>query len=291
MKRMRAQQCFGLAAAAALAGLLGGQFPAGEASAESSLITPSRFTAVYRVDIGSFNLGNFTLTTTFRGEDYQMRGEGRFSVLQGLIYEWHGITASTGRVTSAGPEPAMYAFNYSDSGKKIERLRITFDGRSVTGVSIIPRSPPLPRTVPVRSEQLEGVLDPMSAFLTAKSDNPNGDLNVCNHTLPVFDGRQRYDLVVTPKRLTYVQRTTPTGYGGPAVVCAVKFIPIAGHQPDNPGIRLMAASDDIEVWLIPVRGSTMYMPYRIVLPTPVGYGTALVTSIQVAGQRRASAEP
>jgi hypothetical protein len=35
----------------------------------------------------------------------------------------------------------------------------------------------------------------------------------------------------------------------------------------------------------------MYVPYRIVLPTPVGYGTALVTSIHVSGARRASADP
>lgn len=287
----RARCCLSLAAAAGLSCALGGTLPVGDAFAEDGFSTPSRITAVYRVDVGSFNLGTFTLTTTFRGDGYQMRGEGQFSVLQGLIYSWRGITASSGRVTNAGPEPQMYAFNYSDSGKKYERLRITFDGRSVTDVSIVPRTRPLPRTIPVTSEQLEGVLDPMSsAFLTAKSSNPHGDLNVCNHTLPVFDGRQRYDLVVTPKRSTHVKRTTPSGYGGPAVVCAVKFIPIAGHQPDNPGIRLMAASDEIEVWLIPVRGSNMYVPYRIVLPTPVGYGSALVTSIQVSGVRRASAE-
>ena len=104
-------------------------------------------------------------------------------------------------------------------------------------------------------EQLEGVLDPMSgAFLSAHSDNPNGDLSVCKQTLPVFDGRQRYDLVLTPKRAVTVKRTTPTGYGGPAVICGVKFIPIAGYQPDNPGIRLMQQSNEIEVWLIPVRG-------------------------------------
>lgn len=281
-----------LATVAGLSCMPGGTLPGGDAFAESGQTAPGKITAVYRVDIGSFNLGNFTMTTTFRGEDYQMRGEGRFTVLQGLVYEWRGITASSGRVTDRGPEPAMYAFNYSASGKKYERLRITFDGGSVAGVSIVPRTRPLPRTIPVTSEQLEGVLDPMSgAFLTAKSSNPNGDINVCNHTLPVFDGRQRYDLVVTPKRATRVKRTTPSGYSGPAVVCAVKFIPIAGHQPDNPAIRLMAASDEIEVWLIPVRGSDMYVPYRIVLPTPAGYGSAMVTSIQVSGARRASVEP
>jgi hypothetical protein len=289
---MRARHCLSLAAVAALSCGLGGALPGGDAYAENNLSSPSRIIAIYRVDIGSFNLGNFKLTTTFRGDDYEMRGEGRFTILEGLIYEWRGVTASTGRVTSRGPEPAMYALNYSNGGKKFERLRMTFDGRSVTGVSIVPRTRPLPRTIPVTPEQLEGVLDPMSgAFLTAKSDNPNGDLNVCNHTLPVFDGRQRFDLVITPKRSTYVKRTTPSGYAGPAVVCAVKFIPISGHQPDNPGIRLMAATDEIEVWLVPVRGTSMYVPYRIVLPTPVGYGTALVTSIQVAGARRASVEP
>jgi hypothetical protein len=289
--QQRARHCLSLAAVAALTCGLGGNLPVKPALAEDGFSAPSRIVAVYRVELGSFNLGNFKLTTTFRGEDYQMRGEGRFTVLQGLIYEWRGVTASSGRVTSMGPEPAMYAFNYADSAKMGERLRMRFDGRAVTDVSIIPRNRPLPRTIPVTKEQLEGVLDPMSgAFLSAKSENPNGDLSVCNKTLPVFDGRQRYDLVVTPKRVVSVKRTTRTGYGGPAVICGVKFIPIAGHQPDNPAIRLMQQSNEIEVWLVPVRGTFMYVPYRIVLPTPVGYGTAVVTSIQV-GTRRASAEP
>ena len=287
----RARHCLSLAAVAALTCGLGGNLPAGNAYAEDTRPAASRITAVYRVDLGSFNLGNFRLTTTFRGDDYEMRGEGRFSILEGLIYEWRGVTASSGRVTSAGPEPATYAFSYSDSGKQSERLRMTFGGRAVTGVSIIPNKR-IPRTIPVTKEQLEGVVDPMSgAFLSAQSENPNGDLNVCNQTLPVFDGRQRFDLVLRPKRAVTVKRTTPTGYGGPAVVCEVKFIPIAGYQPDNPGIKLMSQSNEIEVWLIPVRGTHMYVPYRIVLPTPVGYGSALVTSIQVAGARRASAEP
>ena len=75
------------------------------------------------------------------------------------------------------------------------------------------------------------------------------------------------------------------------MICRVKFIPIAGYQPDNPGIRLMPQTDEIEVWLIPVRGTYMYVPYRIVLPTPVGYGSALVTSIQVAARAAPAPSP
>jgi hypothetical protein len=290
---MQARRCLSLAAVVALSCALGGAFPEDRAAhAENTISTASRITAVYRVDLGSFNLGNYRVTTTFRGNAYEMRGEGRFSILEGLVYEWRGTTASSGRVTSAGPEPASYALSYSDGGKKGEQLRMTFGGGAVRQVSIYPSRRPSPRTIPVTKEQLEGVLDPMSgAFLSANSQNPNGDLKVCNQILPVFDGKQRFDLVLTPKRAVTVKKTTPTGYGGPAVICRVKFIPIAGYQPDNPGIKLMSQSDEIEVWLIPVRGTYMYVPYRIVLPTPVGYGTALVTSIQVGGARRASIDP
>ena len=287
-----ARHALSFVAVVALTSGLGGNFPPASAFAENALSSASRIEAVYRVDLGSFNLGNFRLTAVFHGDGYEMRGEGRFTILQGLIYEWRGVTASSGRVTRAGPEPAMYALSYSDGGKKTEQLRMTFGSHAVTEVQIFPDKMRNPRDIPVTREQLEGVLDPMSgAFLTAHSENPNGDLNVCNQTLPVFDGKQRFDLVLTPKRAVSVRSTTPSGYSGPAVICQVKFIPIAGYQPDNPGIQLMSQTNEIEVWLIPVRGTIMYVPYRIVLPTPVGYGTALVTSIQVAGSSRASAEP
>ena len=287
-----ARHCFSLAAVATLTCGLGGTFPGEGAYAENSLSTANRIVAVYRVNLGTFNLGNFRLTTVFRGDDYEMRGEGRFTILEGLIYEWKGVTASAGRVTSEGPEPAMYALSYSDGAKTGERLRMTFGDGGVRQVSIVPNRRPGPRTIPVTPEQLEGVLDPMSgAFLVAKSSNPNGDLKVCYQTVPVFDGRQRFNLVLTPKKAVTVKKNGPASYAGPAVICRVKFIPIAGYQPDNPAIKLMSRSNEIEVWLIPVRRTQMYVPYRIVLPTPVGYGTALVTSIQVGNARRASIDP
>ncbi|ODR98268.1 hypothetical protein AUC69_10285 [Methyloceanibacter superfactus] len=87
-----------------------------------------------------------------------------------------------------------------------------------------------------------------------------------------------------------MQNRSATAYSGPAVICRVKFIPIAGYKANDPGIKFMAQSNEIEVWLIPVSRTNMYVPYRIVLPTPVGYGTAVVTSIQVAGSKRASAD-
>jgi hypothetical protein len=285
-----AQHWLSLVAVAGLTLGLGGTFEDEHAHAEPAPAS-AHIVAIYRVDLGSFNLGDFRVTTTFRGDGYEMRGEGRFSILEGLVYDWRGSSASAGRVTPNGPEPSMYALNYTDGGKRGERLRMTFDDGAVRNISIQPRTRALPGTIPVTREQLEGVLDPLSgAFLTARSANPNGDLSVCNQMLPVFDGKQRFDLVLKPKKAVRVQNRSPTAYSGPAVICRVKFIPIAGYKANDPGIKFMAQSNEIEVWLIPVRNTNMYVPYRIVLPTPVGYGTAVVTSIQVAGSKRASAD-
>jgi uncharacterized protein DUF3108 len=283
------RHCLSFVAVAALTLGLGPALDDERARAEIAATSAARIIAVYQVNLGRLNLGNFSVTTTLRGEGYQMRGEGRFSILEGLVYNWQGVTSSTGKVTEAGPEPDTYAVSYSDGGKKSERLKMTFDEGTVDRVSIVPNTRPHPGTIPVRREQLEGVLDPMSgAFLTARSANPNADLNVCNQMLPVFDGKARFDLVLKPIKRVMVQNKARTSYSGPAAICRVKFIPIAGYQPGDPGIKMMTQSNEIEVWLMPVKGTEMYVPYRIVLPTPVGYGTAVVTSIQVAGSRRAS---
>ena len=286
-----ARYCLSLLAVAGLTLGLGPAWQGERARAEAPTTTAARITAVYKVNLGRFNLGNFRVTTTLRGDGYRMRGEGTFSVLEGLVFKWQGVTSGNGRVTEQGPVPDVYAFSFSDGGKKSERLRMTFNGGAVQQVSISPRMRTIPGTIPVRREQLEGVMDPMSgAFLTARSANPNANLSVCNQMLPVFDGRSRFDLVLKPKKRVMVRNRSRSSYSGPAAVCGVKFIPISGYQPNNPGIKLMTQSKEIEVWLMPVKGTDMYVPYRIVLPTPVGFGTAVITSIQVSGARRASVD-
>lgn len=285
----RAQRYLNLAAATALTLTLGGTSFGPHAAAENVAGTASRIVAVYRVDLAGFNLGDFRLTTVFRGDDYEMRGEAQFSILGGLVYDWSGTTSSRGKYTGVGPEPATYALSYK-GGDKRGQLRMTFDGGAVTQISQMPRKRPNPHVIPISKDQLEGVLDPMSAaFLHARSNNPNGDPKVCEQTIPVFDGEQRFNLILTPKRTVKLQKDASTGYSGFASVCRVKFIPISGYRPDNPGIKLMSQSDEIEVWLVSLPGTQHYVPYRIVLPTPVGYGSATSTSFQVnRGARRAS---
>ena len=129
-----------------------------------------------------------------------------------------------------------------------------------------------PREIPIVKEQLVGALDPVAAvFFHARSDDPNGDLKVCDQTVPVFDGGWRFDLVLTPKRKVPLRKKAETGYSSHAVVCRVKFKPISGYAPDDPNIRLMSHTDAIEVWFVSLPGTDMYVPYHLLLPTDSAY--------------------
>jgi uncharacterized protein DUF3108 len=253
--------------------------------------TETRVIAGYRVDLDNFNLGSFRFTTTLSGSDYHVRGAGRFSILGGLLYDLQTTTASSGKVTSAGPEPTTYVLSYAGGGDA-GQLRMSFDSGAVTALSIIPKRPRDPREIPITKEQLVGALDPVAAaFFRARSGDPNDELKVCDQTVPVFDGGWRYDLELSPKKKVPVRKAASTAYSTYAVVCRVKFKPISGYAPDDPNIKIMSHTDAIEIWLVPLPGSDMYMPYHLLLPTDSGILSATSTTLRVEGNRRTTTQP
>ena len=86
------------------------------ALAEESTGPETRVVVGYRVDLDNFNLGSFRFTTTLNGSDYRVQGAGHFSILGGLLYDLRTITASSGKVTSTGPEPRTYMLSYAGGG-------------------------------------------------------------------------------------------------------------------------------------------------------------------------------
>jgi hypothetical protein len=247
----------------------------GGGSAEE-LPAQGQILATYEVDLVGFNLGEFRLSEKFKGSTYDMQADGRFSLLLGGLYRATGTTASTGKLTKVGPESSTFTLSYEGGGKK-EARRVSFADGGVDQVSIIPPKRQGRRRLPVTQEQLEDVLDPLSAaFLHPRSDSP-----ICDETIPVFDGRLRFDIVLTPKRAGSLPNEAPAGLSGPAAICEVKFVPIAGHRPDNQGLKFMSQTDQIEVWLVQLPHTAIYMPYLIVGPTPLGRGSVTLTQIKI----------
>ncbi|MGH6864768.1 MAG: DUF3108 domain-containing protein [Methyloceanibacter sp.] len=242
----------------------------------------------YDAALAGLSLGEFQVTASFNGSAYEMAADGSFSLLAGMLYSASGKTTSSGKLTDAAAQPAKFALDYK-GGKKRERRRLTFFRGAVSQVTIVPRKKPNPRNIPISTEQLKDVLDPLTAaFLSVRG---SGEQEICRQTIPVFDGRQRFDLVLTPKRSESLGDEAPEGLSGPIAVCRVRNQPIGGYRPDNPGVKYMSKNEEIEAWLVRVPRTDLYMPYRILVPTAWGAGAVTLTDIEasVAERQRASA--
>jgi hypothetical protein len=236
--------------------------------------------ATYRVHLAAFNLGDFDFTAKLKGPQYELQARGKFSLISGMIYRASGKTLSTGKLSKLGVEPSRFWVIYKGGSKREER-RLSFADGVVDQVSIVPRKRPSPRNVPITAEHLEHVLDPLTAaFLSVRSKGSPSDINICEQKVPVFDGKQRFDIILTPKRSERVEENSPPGLSGPLAVCRVKFVPIGGYRPEHPGIKFMTQTDDIEVWLVSVPQTNLYIPYRIVVPTTWGNGLVTLSAIK-----------
>ncbi|HVV79011.1 MAG TPA: DUF3108 domain-containing protein [Pseudolabrys sp.] len=208
----------------------------------------------------------------------------------GLIKVFVG-GSGTGAVQGTLANGKSVASNYSatiKSGKHTEEIRMTVAAGNVKEFKIDPPEDPNPKRIPVTDEHRRGVLDPMTSSLAVVPGT--GELTspqVCNRTLAVFDGKMRYDLKLAYKRTETVK--AEKGYAGPAVVCSVAFTPVSGFIPSRAAIKYLIKSRDIEVWLAPIAGTRVLVPFRAQVGTPFGQGVVEATRfIAVAGASHAS---
>jgi hypothetical protein len=245
---------------------------------------PSRdqIRATYRVDLSALNLGELHLTASFNGSAYEMQAKGKFSLITGMLYRASGKTMSKGEWSKRGPRPTKFRLSF-ESGSKKEQREMSFANGAVSDISIVPRKKQNPRRrVPVTKDQLVNVLDPLTAaILSARADGPAGDLEICERTVPVFDGQQRFDLVLKPKRTDSLGNGAPAALSGPVAVCQVRYLPIAGYRPNQSGVKFVTENEDIEVWLVRLPNTALYLPYRVVMPTAWGTGSVTLTKLKM----------
>jgi len=237
---------------------------------------PSRVDATYRIAFNGFDIGKFDFHADIAGSSYTARGDAQLSALLGA-FKWHGETRSSGALTSTAPRPSGYTFEFNGVGKN-GSIKLGFQHGNVTSVSAVPLTPPEPDTVALRNTDLKAVFDPLSAVL-AISRVAGG--NPCDRRIPVFDGKQRFDLAFTYLR-QQAMGTAARANGQPsvAIVCRVRFIPIAGHRM-TADTKHMAETEGIEVAFRPVPSAAIHVPYQISIPTVAGYATLAAERINI----------
>jgi hypothetical protein len=239
--------------------------PAGPAAAQGKL------DAHYEVTLAGIPIGKGTWSIEVADDQYSASASGGTTGLFKAFAGGSGNGASQGRVVNGALVPGNYSATTSSS-KKSETIRMTLGGGNVKEFAIEPEPPADPDRIPVTDAHRHGVFDPMTASIlrVPGTADPLGP-EACRTTTPIFDGRMRYDLKLDFKRMETVR--AERGYQGPVVVCAVYFSPIAGYIPDRAAIKYLAAQRNMEVWLAPIAGTRLLVPFKMTIPTPLGVGT------------------
>lgn len=243
---------------------------------------PSRVQATYDVGFAGVNVGTYEFTSTAEGTKYTVSSNAKLSLLMGALH-WTGSTQATGNLSGNAAKPQSFGFDYQAQSKK-GSTHMAFTDETVTQVLHTPPAKIKPDIIPVQPQHLKGVLDPLTAVL-AISRGSNG--NPCNRRIPVYDGSQRFDLVLSPKGQVQVSDKQASGQPNHGYVCRVRYVPIAGHKPDD-ATKFMSQNNDIEIVLRPVPSANVFVPYSVTIPTIAGSATLVARRINLvtAGQQQ-----
>jgi hypothetical protein len=184
-----------------------------------------------------------------------------------FVVSGEGAMRTTGAVVDGKLVPASFVLGTAHD-EEHDAVKMTIAGGDVKDLTAETNVPQEER-VPVTDADRKGILDPLTAMLIPMEGA--GDMvaaDACRRTLPIFDGRRRFDLALSFKRIDQVK--ADTGYAGPAVVCAVAFHPIAGHRPGSALLKYLTGGRDIELTFAPIAGTRLLAPFRLAISSLLG---------------------
>jgi len=245
--------------------------------------------AQYRVTLAGIQIGKGKWVVEINDTHYSAATSGVTTGLMHVLTKGEGTSAVLGTLKDGQPASAIYASTII-SRRKTDEVRVIIDDGNVTDFKADPPPDKVDQRVPITEQQGHGVLDPLTASLM-RTPGTGTVLapEACQRTLSIFDARLRYDLQLTFKRMDTVK--AEQGYAGPVVVCAVNFSPIGGYIPSAATIKYISKLRDMEIWLAPVAGTRVLVPFRAQGPTPIGEAKLEATQfVSVATPTRASAD-
>lgn len=244
-----------------------------------------RLEARYTATIAGIPIGRGSWAIDIGPVQYTAAASGRVIGLLKVLSNGEGTVAAHGTIDGGRLLPTAYAARVTVDDK-VDEVRMTLNSGTVTEVTAEPPYPPVSDRVPVTDAHRRGVLDPMTAGLMELAA-PGQDLvspEACRRTLHIFDGRQRFDLMLSFKRMEQVK--ADKGYEGPVVVCMVTYQPVSGHRPGRAAIRYLMGAKEMEMWLAPIAGTRILVPFRVSVPTLIGpavlEATQFVTAVQAS---------
>jgi uncharacterized protein DUF3108 len=238
--------------------------------------------ARYVISMTGIRVGQSAWTVDIDTDRYAVSASGGSVDILNVLLRGEGVAQASGSIKDGRLVPANFSSNLTEDGEKVD-LKMTLDEGIVTAVEDN-APPPSPDRVPLTQSHAQGVTDPLTALLIPNEGSGAVPAKEsCNRTLAIFDGRRRYDLVLSFKRMEDM-RDKEKEDGGRIVVCNVILRPIAGHRANSMIMKYVAGRRDMEISFAPIAGTRWLAPFRLSVPTLIGTMAVQATSFETSAQ-------
>lgn len=234
---------------------------------------PAGLVVQYSGSLFMIPVANIAINAVWPGETYSAT-----AVFQsGGLLRWFDDTNIEAGVSGYMQEtelvPWRYQhFNHASGTNRIVGIDFE-DGRAVPDVN-----PPFGSMgdPPASDEDREGAIDPISGILSMMLATPataNGD--ICVGSVPIFDGRARYNLRLENGGMSEV---STRAYRGEAMICRAYVEPISGYEEGKRPTEEDTARP-VTMWLAPMEG--LWVPVRYRANTRIGNITISAVRLSV----------
>lgn len=238
-------------------------------SAETSAVS---VTARYASSVLIFRVGAITLSAQMDEAEYSASTFIEAAGLAALFTDFDIRAEVAGAFSETGPQPARYA-HVERTGEKVRSVDVSFR-EPVATADVEPPFGSL-GVPPASDADRTGVIDPMTAvfFLSETVAARGGE--ICSGSIPVFDGKARYDLILQADGHRNVRTRA---WRGEALICHIWYRPISGYDPED-----YPTEDELRhpltVWLAPFGDGDVHIPVR--LHTRAGFGGVTIEALDI----------
>lgn len=228
----------------------------------------------YRVHVGGVTVMEVQALLSLTGDRYSIEMKGATQGMLGRVISWTTQSSTVGAITPGGPQPSRYQVEGAWRGDP-RNVRMEYDGQGGLAVAADP-SPQAEGREPVPEPLRRGSVDPLSAHLGVLLAAGRGE--GCARTVPVYDGRRRYDLTFSDAGPEALAASRSSVFAGMTRHCRVQSRTLAGRKlSEGTGFWQRGSEEErppLDVWIAPLRAGGPTVPVR--LETDSSFGGVLV---------------
>jgi hypothetical protein len=269
-------------AAASVAALLSASlaYAAGGQGADQSQKPSAQLQMAMALYAGGIGLGKVDMDATFRGDDYHVVSNLTTSGVVNAFWQSQIQATSTGKIGGGKVQPGLYDSFYTGKNAKNQEVSLTYEN----GQPRLYANPAYPtRGYEVPAEQQKNTFDPMSTIIALTAAVRADAKNPCGITLPVFDGRRRYNIEMAKEKETDIKMDNGI-FKGHVHVCSIKYNQISGFSPGV--LKAKQSFPPIHAWMATYTaadGRTFTVPLRVWADTEYGTIAAVVNKLVIDG--------